>query len=374
MSYDDYDSLAAVHLIGTTGLDKDKQKDLVNGSPVDTIYRDKEKINAFGNSRLRKELGRLGVGTVITFGQEDAYRNSENGTIFAYHTYGDDKMEIGSRQEYQLGSGGIEVARTKVLLPASLEARIPVFNGPSLRALDDKWEQYKLAPDFLPKTIKFDYGQAIDKSSIDLLQGSRLVVKPNKSAGGSKGIRFCDRSEVFNNIAGVRDDLLNENAKDKAILVQEFIPGLSWAELRGVDAENDQTLASAKDTELRIYCYVDRARTIPNIQRYYATARIWSVDGEDHWASIDQDSVPSQAWHIADVVSDRLLAKANVPGGYFAIDLFQGDAGDGLDERIFMREVNINNPVMVAEKYNKQDYIMQSQLLANVMSKLAKQK
>ncbi|HUC96579.1 MAG TPA: hypothetical protein VMR16_02845, partial [Candidatus Saccharimonadales bacterium] len=158
---------------------------------------------------------------------------------------------------------------------------------------------------------------------------------------------------------------------NKRILIQEFVPGRPWTELRGTDEDGRQMLKSATATELRIYCYVDREKRIQFDQRYYATARAFEK-GNDEWVSIDQTSVPNEAWEIADEVSDRLLAKANTPGGYFAIDLIKGKTPDDSDERLFVREINTRDAMMAEETDNYQDYIKERQLLANAMAVIAR--
>jgi hypothetical protein len=343
------------------------------------IARGMETPNAHGNDVLRQQLGRLGIDLAIIGGNEGAYAEVDQGIILAHPTFGGDRMQLGPKREYQLGVGGIEVERTKILTSSNLEAQIPVLNGPRLWTLDKKWEQYQLTSDFSPKTLMVRADESPSESLFYGLQGDLLVVKADLSKG-SRHVKICARGEVISAIAGMRSEFAKEEAengkprKSNDIIVQEYISGQSWPELKAVNDMSDRILKNTKNTELRVYCFVDRDKNIPFPDRYYATARVFDEENDDDWASIDQESVPSSAWQAADVISDRLLAKADVPGGFFAIDLIKGDANDGLDERIFVREVNLSNPVMVNEKYNKNDSIIQRKLLANLMMTLAKPK
>ncbi|MEI7539330.1 MAG: hypothetical protein WCJ36_00980 [Candidatus Saccharibacteria bacterium] len=344
---------------------------------IHIIKKGLEKPNAFGNDILRRELGRLGVGMAV-IGGDSPYLMAGEGIVLAHPTFGDNQMELGPRREYQIGAGGIEAVRTKVITPFELEERVSVINGPKLWKFDNKWEQYQVISDFSPKTIKVGVGQTPSSELFDGLNGDLLVVKAD-SAMGSKYVDICTRNEATADIIGMRDRFIDEEKTkekvraNKDIIVQEYVPGLAWSGIKGVDEESRRKLANnADNTELRVYCFVDRERKIPFSQRYYATGRVFDKDMNDEWASVDQDSVPLSVWNIVDSVSDKLLRKANVPGGFFAIDLIQGDANDGLGKRTLIREINIKNPIMVAEKYNENDSLMQRKLLANLMATMAK--
>lgn len=352
----DYDNLVALHVIS---------KELHNP-------------NMRGNDLLRRELGKIGVGTLIIPGGESAYDKTDQGILLARPTYGIDNItDLGRTQEYQIGKGGIEVVRTRVAVPRNLESQINVLNGPKLWEFDDKWKQYELIKDFMPNTVKLESNENIYNAQIDNLIGDKLVVKAASSMG-SKHITITERDGVFDSIQNMRSIFVQEQIKSGAtrnnsdILIQEYVPGLKWPELVGVNESSKSALVSANDTELRIYCSVDREKNITAQQRYYATARVFYDGLKDDWASIDQDSVPEEAWHIADVVSDRFLSKAGVDGGYFAVDLIKSELPDGKGQRLFVREVNFAKPVMVAEKYNKDDSTMQRRLLANLIKTMAK--
>lgn len=357
MAYEDnFDGLAGVHVI---------KEEMPNP-------------NVYGNNILRNELGKLGVGTIIIPGSQKSYDNVGNGVIMGHPATGIDQIKLEPKHEYPIGKDGIEVVRSRVLLPSGVEGQVPVFNGPNLRKIGaSKWEQYNLAHDFMPKTIALEADQEPSNLFFEKLNGSKLVVKADWSMQ-SKYLKICDRKEVMSGIIGMRNEFSdnekqnNKKLFNKRIIVQEFVPGLTWQELEGIDENNKQKLTHANDTELRMYCYVDRDRKIPFEQRYYATARVFDESGKDEWASINQASVPSQAWYITDVISDRFLAKADVPGGYFAIDLIKGDANDGLGERILVREVNTRDPIMVNEQDNEYDFVIQRKLLANAMATIAK--
>ena len=353
MSYkNNYDGLAGIHIVNTSA----------------------EKLNSRGNDLLYQELGRLGIALAVIPGNQGSYKRTEEGILFAHPTFGKEQMSLDKKEEYSIGHGGIEVVRAKVLVPTDLEEQIPVLNGPRLRELDKKWDQYQIAQDFSPNTIKIDPDENPDNSFFEKLQGSKLVIKSNLSAGGSKYVQIVTRSEALNAIYAMRSEFnnLEKPRSDNSIIVQEFVPGLPWSELRGVDEKSRHLLSNAKDTELRIFCFVDKNKKITQDMRYQATARVWDNNRDDEWASIDQDSVPIQAWQIADIVSDRVMEKANVSGGCFAIDLIKGDANDGLGERIFVRESNFSRPDMVSKKDNLHDAVKQRELLANLMAVMIK--
>lgn len=338
---------------------------------------EKSNPNGYGNDHLRVELGKLGVGTLI-IPNVDAY-NLNRGTVLAHPTTGESKMSIGSLQEFPIKPGGIEVVRSRILTPDNLEDFTPVLNGRKLRAIGaSKFAQYEIAPDYAPRTVAVEEGQNPDESVLDDLVGNTLVVKADMSQD-SRNMAICTRSEVINAISAIRDDFIEaekekgKSRTNKRIIIQEFIPGRPWLELRGVDEKSKQMLTDADATELRMYCYVDKAKQIPFDQRYFATARAFK-DDDDEWVSVDQTSVPASAWQIADEVSDRLLAKANVPGGYFAIDLIKSRTLDDMDERLFVREINTRDPMMVEEEDNYHDYLKQRQMLANAMAVVARSK
>ena len=107
----DYEKLIALHVI---------EKELHNP-------------NLRGNYLLRKELGKLGIGTLVIPGGEGAYDRTGQGILLARPTYGSGTItELGKIQEYGIGSGGIEVVRTRVVVPSELEDQINVLNGPKL--------------------------------------------------------------------------------------------------------------------------------------------------------------------------------------------------------------------------------------------------
>jgi len=340
-------------------------------------FRNLEKSgpNIYDNDMLRLELGKRGVGSLIIPNIE-AY-DLESNTFLAHPTYGDDHIHLGDLHEYPIQKGSLDVVRARILTPNVLNERVPVINGPSLREIGtSKWAQYELAGDFMPKTVSIAEDQTPSPDLFDGLVGNQLVVKADMSQY-SKYMKICDRTEIVNTIAGIRDEFAQYEResgkvrKNKRIDVQECVPGLPWPELRGTNEKYTQALSKAETTELRIYCFVDRERQVPFDQRYYATARVFGP-GYDDWASVDQESVPAEAWGVADVVSDRLLESADAPGGYFAIDLIKGKGARDTDERIYIREINTRDAMMVESEDDKRDALMQRRLLAGAMAAMTK--
>lgn len=352
----DYEKLIALHVV---------EKELHNP-------------NLRGNRLLRNELGKLGIGTLVIPGGEGAYDRTGQGILLARPTYGSGTItELGKIQEYGIGSGGIEVVRTRVVVPSELEDQINVLNGPKLWSLDNKCGQYSLIEDYMPKTKKINFDENLESLEIDDLIGDKLVVKANFSMG-SKHIDIVDRANVIESIKKMRNGFIREEIesgalrKNKTILVQEYVPGVKWTELAGVDDDNKMTLQNAKDTELRVYCSVDTDHKIPMSGRYYATARVFDENRRDDWASIDQSSVPAEVWKFADIISDRFFKKAAVNGGYFAIDFIKSGLNNQNGQRILVREANFSKPVMVSERYNANDAAIQNKLLANLISAMIK--
>lgn len=339
-------------------------------------FRDitKSDPNTYGNNVLRSELARAGVGTLV-IPSVKAY-DLDQGTVLAHPTEGDAQMKLATPQEFLMAKGGLDVVRARVLTPAGLEDRLPVLNGPRLRSIGaSKAEQYDIASDFMPKTVVIEPNQTFNPTLIESLVGDRLVVKADMSQD-SQHIMVSARSEVGNALSAMQADFARseqESGKPRSnsrILVQEFAPGQPWSGVRGIDAESAAALKSADTTEIRVYCYVDQVKEITPSDRYYATARAFK-DGKDDWVSVDQSSIPAQAWKIADTVSDRLLEKAGVQAGYFAIDLVTSTLPTDTDARILIREINTRDPMMV-EMTNAHDALPQRRLLANVMATIAK--
>ena len=335
--------------------------------------------NNNGNLWVAEELGRLGVG-LLMIPNSKSY-DFQNKTVMAHFATlkSDNELLLEKISETPMaGDEGLRVVRARTLTPAKLSEIMPVINGPELRSLGaSKWEQYLLAKEFMPKTILVRPDEKLDESLVESFSGDKLVIKADMSMA-SKFMKMATKKEALVAIAGMREEFTSieeergKGRSNNSIIVQEFVPGLLWTELEGVDYKSKNLLANASDTELRIFCYVDRDKKIAPMHRYYATARVFDDNHSDEWASINQDSVPPRAWQIADIVSDRFLAKANVPVGYLAVDLFLGDAKDGLGPHIFVREVNTRDPLMVDKSDNKHDAFIQRQLLANAMAIVAK--
>ncbi|MEI7689511.1 MAG: hypothetical protein WCI79_00915 [Candidatus Saccharibacteria bacterium] len=143
-------------------------------------------------------------------------------------------------------------------------------------------------------------------------------------------------------------------------------------DLVAIDEDSERKLANSKNTELRVYCYVVNGVELPASERHYATARLFEGIQKDDWAYVDQDSVPQEAWDIADKVADRIIKKTNAPGGFFAVDLIKGDANDGRGPRMLVREINVAKPVLVSQEDNQRDAVAQNWRLANVVDAMIK--
>lgn len=325
-------------------------------------------INGYGNPRLRSELAARGVGTFIIPGVKSY--NFEDNSLTVHPLASDDLLTLKTPIELPLNEG-VDVIRARVATPRHLEEVLPVLNGNRLREIGgSKWRQYEIAGDLMPKTVAIEADTRPLTAAFDALEGEQLVVKADMSQD-MQFFRLAARDEVIPTILGMRREF-DEKEKttgrpraNKRILVQEFAQGVKWPELTATDDASADLMHRAENTELRIYCYVDTARTIPVQERYFATGRSFH-DGTDDWFSVEQASVPKQAWAIADTVSDRMLEAAGVPGGYFAIDLFRTN-----DDRYMIREINTRDPMMVSEAHGRADAHRQRQLLAGVMATLA---
>jgi hypothetical protein len=350
-----------------------------NTAGIHVIGSEIDRPGLRGNDMLREKLADIGINTVIIPGNAGAYDKVDQGIILARPISAGSDMQLGKLQEYPLGKGGIEIERTKVLLSTDIEEKIPVLNGPKLRALDTKWRQYELAKDYMPRTVRITASeQSLNLDDINTLQGKYLFVKAD-SSGGSRYVKKVVRNEVGNAVYGMRAEFAaeekekNKIIKNKDIIIQEDVPGLSMAdELVAVDEASRQMLANATNTELRVYYYAINGGRLPENQRYYATARVFEGVHDKDWAYIDQGSVPLEAWNIADQIADELIKKANIPGGFFAVDLIKGDAYDGKGERILVREINVAKPSLVSKNDNYNDASEQNRLLANLISFMIK--
>ncbi len=327
--------------------------------------------NAYGNNMLRAELAKRGVGVLLVPNAE-AYTLKDQ-TVTVHPVTGDDDMVIQRAIEVSMRDG-LDVVRSRVATPRGLEEQLPVLNGLRLRKIGgSKWQQYELAHEFMPKTVAVEADQPVNTEDIAALKGDTLVVKADLSQD-MQYLQIAARGEVSAAINGMRAQFAEQEAAmgksraNKRILVQEFAEGTSWPSLIPVDEKSKGLMDAAQNTELRVYCYVDTDKEIPAEQRHYATGRSFH-DGTDDWFSVDQASVPAQAWSIADTVSDRLLQAARVPGGYFAIDLFRSSTGG-----YFIREINTRDPMMLSSSDNPYDARKQRELLAGIMAVLARKK
>jgi len=335
--------------------------------------------NSYGNNRLTHELGKLGLGTIL-IPNASAY-DADNKIIIGYPAIcsGDGELLLEEPKGFSYGDdSALKVIRARVLTHSEIEKDIHILNGEKLRAIGaSKWEQYKLASEFMPKTILIEPDVEPNSVDFDVINGTEVVLKADASQA-SKFMKIVPKSEAPSTVNAIRTEffekefLSGSKKKNKRIIAQEYVAGLPWSELTPVNDHSKDLLASGNNTEVRVYCYVDRNGIVPFEKRFYATARVFDSAGKDDWASVDQDSVPSAAWNIAETVSKRLLDKADCAGGYLAVDLIMGDALDGLGKRMFIREINTRDPMMVGKGDNLEDYVNQRKLLANVMATVAK--
>lgn len=360
---------------------KDKDFDAYAG----IHYKDlgKSDPNSYGGPLVVQELGNLGIGALL-IPNKKAY-DFEQGLVVAHlarATKGsgpDEYFELTSEpvEEFEIGSNtGLEVVRARVLIPEALESRIPVLNGPNLRRIGaSKWSQYEIAHEFMPRTQIIRSGEPFDKSMVETIVGGKIVVKADMSQG-SDYIDIVDRNQVGSAVFAIRQKFEQEAKRtgkarpNEDILLQEYHPGIGWDKLVGLDEASNLALSSNNEVELRVFCFADTARNIPSSLRYHAVARVTDTNGVDEWAYVDQASVPSNAWEIADEISDRMLSAAKVTGGFFAVDLFKTGVVDG--EGIMVREINTRDPMMVDPSENYQESLIQRRLLANLMAELAK--
>ncbi len=332
--------------------------------------------NGYGNNFLRTELANHGVGTLI-IPDAQAY-DFDAATVKAHPTQGDQAMSLAPLEEFQIGDGGLEVVRARVFTPSKLEASIDVVNGPKLRKFgESKWAQYELAKDFMPKTVVLADDQPVDIEALASLAGDTLVVKADTSQQG-KHVMVTARDEVPNAVYGMREQFAAERIAGKsrtnnAILIQEFMPGGPWEQLRPLDAANAELLKKqGANSELRMYCYVDAQGSIEQSMRFHATLGVTN-GSEGGWvAYIDQDSIPKEAFDISQTVSQKILESTGVNGGYFAIDLIQGPERTDGSGSIYIREINTRDPMMVVASRNENEARHQRKMLAHLMATIAK--
>lgn len=348
---------------------------------ANTHFRDLEETESSYslNSSIVHALGRFGVGTLLIPSGE-AY-DFENRTVMAHFAIPkyDDELLVEKLGESSIGDAdNLEVVRAGTQTPATTWEIMPAINVPELRLLGaSKWKQYMLAREFMPKTILVEAGQELEESLLENFLGEKLVIKADKSRA-SNYLKIVPKQEALAAIASMRDRFVAVEKKqgkkrlNDNIIIQEYIPGLLWKGLKGADYKSNYLLTTASDTELRMYCFVDKDKKIDPMHRYYGTARVFDNDRNDEWASIEQDSIPPLAWRIVDIVSDRFLKKADAPVGYLAIDLFLGKAPGDLKPHIFVREVNTRCPSMVDWTDNRHDAFVERRLLANAMIMVAK--
>ena len=67
-----------------------------------------------------------------------------------------------------------------------------------------------------------------------------------------------------------------------------------------------------------------------------------------------------------------MLAGADAPGGYFVVDLIKGKSASDSEERIYIREINTRDAMMVESEDNRHDALIQRRLLSGVMASMSK--
>ena len=340
-------------------------------------FRDinKSNPNTYGNTIVRQELGKLGIGTYI-IPNNDSYDTTEK-TATVYSVAPDaETIQLLHQQEVELTESGLSVVRARINTPRALEEIIPVINGMKLRDIGaSKWAQYELASEYMPHTVALEDGQEFTPELIEGLQGNTFVAKADKSQNtrDTDKIQIVSRSGIREAISKIRTDFVyreSESGKplsNKRILLQEFMPGDEWPGLKATDELSREAMEHAESLELRVYCFVDRNRIRTVSDEHYATG-ITDVG----LVSLDQTSVPQDAWHIARDVSTKLLDKAGVQSGYFSVDLIYGERPESDEDGIFVREINTRDPMMVELHENEEDAIAQRRLLASMMASVAR--
>jgi hypothetical protein len=332
----------------------------------------KERVQEYGNPYLVAKLAELGVGATVVAGK-DSY-NDDCSAVRArgLQMLSDGRLTVDAlEQETQLGGGGMEVIRARVLTPAQVENYTTVLNGAKLRKFGaSKWKQYKVARQYMPRTIIVRASEEATGEIVDGLRGDKVVLKGDSSRA-SRDLAIANKADWLARFAKIRHDLDIKNAKNKDIVVQEYAPGVQWQGLRGRAANDRELLAKFPNQELRVYCFVDDTPYVDLSRRHYATARVFdeSFETGDEWAYVDQDSVPPEAWRIAEEVSKEVLERTNTRAGYFAIDLFKN-----ADDRIMIREINTRDPMLVGMGENAEVAKAQRRRMAELISRVARSK
>ncbi len=344
--------------------------------------RTTDQAMGYGNPTLSTALHEEhGVDTLIIPADKDPYQKADSGLVLAQPVLDTRRMTLGKLDEYPLGVGGPELIRSRFSTPRVVEFWVPEVNGQRLRSIGaSKWEQYQVASDYMPRTIAIEADMPIIGSPWDNLAGRFLVVKEDCSSRSS-GVDITTREEARGRVIGTRAGLIAAEQQtgirvNKRVLVQEYIAGEQWPGVKALNHEDDQMIAHATNTELRMYCYVDRSGKIPNSMRYFATLRV-AGDGDEYdvgFVSVDQSTVPQQAWMVAEEIAGRMLERADVPGGYFSVDLIWGHPPTDQQDRIFVREINTNDPIMLPADRQHPHGVAQRQLLANLMASIVKEK
>lgn len=242
----------------------------------------------------------------------------------------------------------VEIIRTRATLPIGVNEIAHTINTQRLRKISsDKWAQYALLSDWMPKTVIYD-GQNIGE-----VAGEKIVVKANDSFG-KKMVKIDKRARALEMIGEISTCITNSRQSDESIILQEYIRGDSWPELIGRDSIDDERLHETPGREVRVYVFAYR-----DAVEMYAVGRL--VDGDrGEWIILDQESVPEEAWEVTRAASRLILAEADEKWGYIAVDLIKNG------EKILIREVNTRDPQLVIED---EDFAT-AELLGDMMARL----
>lgn len=227
---------------------------------------------------------------------------------------------------------------------------LALINDPALLAYDEsKLNAHRdMLFDRQVATVRAD---GDDDSLIDTLQGMRIVVKPDKGAGG-RGVEIVERSDVGAVIGRNPDVTLV--AQEYARTDSPFPVGI-----RGLDEDEQVKMdsLSGRQKEIRIFTFrgAEAFETVP-VARFMAEGD----ETSDTWVHIDADSIPEELILSSRTVADRLAAKTIHGEVYAAVDHVWSATEAEPDPRWRVGEFNLWKPAFarkgdpsVARRYDK---------------------
>lgn len=336
--------------------------------------------NIFGNPLLVDELGKLGVGSVLIPGST-AY-DTENGSVRAHALRLEDgerdaaSLSVGDPRELALGADGVAAIRARVALNRQIESLTPVVNDLALRRIGgDKWEQYVIASDVMPRTVSISPDTvSIEQETLLSFNGSKVVIK-RVAGGDGNWVRVVDkRPEAVNDaLQELRSKMSSAAAKNKqfkqGMILQEYCPA---ARLDGMVPADEASAARYETTgkdghELRFFTF------ITNDGLYRQRAVLRAFDGNtNEWIMIDQDHLPAAAAMLAETISRRVLAASGSPGGLIAVDVYRPDASLKTTQGWMLREVNTKDPQLVTPEESVHEARAERKDLAILLHRLSK--